>query len=137
LGTSSSSFASGVNNSDQVVGQSAGHAFVWEDGVMTDSMPLPGRTGSGALGIDEIGPVVGWSTANGANGQHAVFWKRNRGVRDLGTLGGLTSRAYAIKLYRDSDSAAYAINESGLIVGRGQRRSSPPVVFSAVLWTPK
>ena len=104
LGLGVGSAANGVNESGQVVGRSADHAFVWEDGAITDLVPLPGGTGSEALGINEIGLVVGWSTTNGANGQHAVFWRRNGGVRDLGTLGGPTSRAYAQRAQADRGS---------------------------------
>ena len=74
--------------------------------------------------LEACGQVVGQSeTASGKS--HAFVWE-NGVMPDIG------------KLYGDGDSAAYSINESGLIVGRGQ--ALPPgflVVFHALLWTPK
>src|SRR5205823_193985 len=68
---------------------------------------------SWAHGIDDEGTVVGWSeTASGE--RHALLWEDDQ-MRDLGTLGGKESRAYAI-------------NPAGQIVGyaddaEGRRRA--------------
>jgi probable HAF family extracellular repeat protein len=209
LGTSSS-IAYGINESDQIVGQRASRAFRWEEGVPVDLAPLPGGTTSAAAAINETAFAAGWSSTNGSEIPHAVMWKRSRVVRDLGTLGGLTSRAYAIngrkqivgvadtasgqqhaflwqngvmidlgtlggassvafginacgqivgqsetatpgqfhafiwqngvmtdigKLYKDGNSAAQSINESGQIVGQAQR--VPTMLQVIVLWAPK
>lgn len=81
------------------------HAFLWQNGVMTDLGILPGATRSGAGDINDTGQIVGGSsgTVNNTNWSHAVLWQ-NGIMTDLGTLGG------------DSGSAS-AINNSGQIVG--------------------
>ena len=58
--------AYGLNDAGQVVGQTSSHAFVWQDGVVTDF----GALGGGAyiaLGINNSGQIVGSSvTAAGS-----------------------------------------------------------------------
>src|SRR3989442_10079197 len=86
--------AYGVNDVGQVVGGTstvsvAGHAFLWQDGAMTDLGTL-GGIGSAALDINDLGQVVGGSgTASGGN--HAVLWQ-NGAMPDLGTPPGVTPR---------------------------------------------
>ena len=65
-GTGSSGFA--VNNSGQVVGQSAAdelsaqlHAFLWQGGVMTDLQTLAPNAHSTATAINSVGQVTGVS----------------------------------------------------------------------------
>ena len=62
------SFATGVNNHDEVVGYSPvpgatdGHAFLWSNGTMIDLTPdlTPGAYDqSGANGIDDAGEIIG------------------------------------------------------------------------------
>jgi probable HAF family extracellular repeat protein len=72
LGGNSSS-ASGINDRGQIVGFSTTasgdfHAFLYENGVMTDLGTLPGSNFSVANGINNRGDVVG------ASGGHAVLW---------------------------------------------------------------
>jgi probable HAF family extracellular repeat protein len=81
LGTlgGSSSWATAINPSGQVVGQSETargdeHAFFWEKGVMTDLGTLGGDR-SLAFGINPAGQVVGFSTT--ASGEErATLWTR-------------------------------------------------------------
>jgi len=53
-----------ISNRGQVVGESAGHAFLWQDGVMYDlnDLAVDGSewTLNGAHAINEHGQVVGW-----------------------------------------------------------------------------
>ena len=90
-----SSFAYGINNLGQVVGQGETaegpyRAFIWQDGVMQKLGTLGGGE-SKAVAINDEGVVVGDSaTAGGA--VHA-FMYRNGKMRDLGTLGGTQSLA--------------------------------------------
>ena len=71
--------ASGINDRGQVVGQSFDldsgepHAFLWENGKMTDLGTLPGGSLSEALGINNRGQVVGWSIT-ASRVPHAVLW---------------------------------------------------------------
>ena len=102
--------ATGVNTSDQVVGQFNGgsrrqafsRAFLWQNGQFTDIGTLGGRSAS-ATGINSTSQIVGSSlTASGQN--HAFIWQ-NGTMTDLGTLAG------------GSFSNAAAINDAGTIVG--------------------
>jgi probable HAF family extracellular repeat protein len=119
------SYAYGINDSGQVVGESTTgdgyrHAFLWEDGMMTDIGVLgvqpKGLEISGATSISNLGEVVGYSWYNGPSGEweHAFVWESSQ-MRDLGTLGGI-------------NSCATAINNRGQIVGystksNGDRRA--------------
>ena len=115
-GLSGSPFAnvSGINNSGQVVGTSANHAFLWENGAMTDLGTLGGSL-STANAINDMGQIVGDSTL--ASGErHAFLW--DRGVmKDLGAPG--------------ESSSAHGINNHGDIVGAVSGKN---VRGGAVLW---
>jgi probable HAF family extracellular repeat protein len=102
----------GINSKGMIVGQAVVdslhyHAFLYQDGTMTDLAALAGldpRANSAAYGINEAGQAVGFAFFG--NGQeHAFFWDATNGVQDLGTFGG-------------SISFAYGINSSGQVVGR-------------------
>jgi len=104
LGTlgGSFSYAAGINDSGQVVGQMGGHATIWNGTTPTDLGTLGGLT-SYAVAINDVGQVVGGSaTFNGAG--HATIWNGTTPT-DLGTLPG------------GHDSVAYAINNLGQVVG--------------------
>ena len=69
LNSGNSSEANGINDRDQVVGRAVVqvngiyHAFLWQDGRMTDLGTLDGPTGnSGAAAINDLGQIVGYST---------------------------------------------------------------------------
>lgn len=106
LGASVSS-AYAINNAGQVVGsRSIGRSYfgatLW-DGTTVYDLDNLGGTDSLALDINNASEIVGHSeTANGR--QHATRWNGTTAT-DLGTLSGT------------SDSTAYAINDTGLVVG--------------------
>ena len=114
LGTLGGKFscAYSLNDLGQVVGVSETlndqcHAFLWEGGVMNDLGGLDDNF-SLAHGINESGQVVGMiiKSAYGDAGTDKAFlwtrtdkaflWTRSGGMTDLGTLGGIQSRASAI-----------------------------------------
>lgn len=92
-----------INDRGQVVGESATadgevHAFLWDDGEMTDLGTLGGVAArSEAVDVNEHGDAVGWSSFYGPEGRevHAVLW-RDGEIVDLGSLGGAVSQAHAI-----------------------------------------
>jgi probable HAF family extracellular repeat protein len=87
-----------------------GHAFRWQDGVLTDLGALPGVNNSGANAINDRGWIAGFSTngetdpVNGFPAGHAVLWKDGP-IKDLGTLG------------TGIESAGNYINNAGDVVG--------------------
>jgi probable HAF family extracellular repeat protein len=150
-----SASAFGINNRGQVVGADNlsdrlggdpgfAHAFLWQNGSMTDLGTL-GGTGSVATAINDSGQVVGYSTT--ADGQTDAFLYAGGAMTDLGAgiawginslgqvVGSATPQGGGALLYSGgvaidlntlipSDSGwhlleAHAINDSGQIVGYG------------------
>ena len=100
-----------INNAGQVVGLShigdsfsPWHAFIWENGVMTDLGTLGVNYKSEARGINNLGQVVGKS------GKHAFLWE-NGVMIDLHTV--------CLGISDWDTTTASAINDNGVIVGYG------------------
>ena len=99
--------AEGINNRGQIVGSIENesgerNAFLVWRGRLEDLGRLPGSGFSVAEDINNRGDVVGWSASGCCVTQRATLWRGGE-VRDLGTL--------------QFESAAFAINERGTIVG--------------------
>jgi len=113
-----------ANDGDEIVGSARrgggrGHrGFLLKSGPLQQIGGLPGSDYSAALGINDLGQVVG--LANTATGMRAFRSRRTTGIVALGTLPG------------DSGSVALAINHPGRAVGY----SSGPTGVRAVVWTP-
>ena len=118
LGTlgGTSSGARGINASGQVVGwaeltgNTAQHAFPWQNGRMTDLGTLSG-TYSTAYGINKSAQVVGSADLTGNTATHAFVWQQKGGMTDLNT-----------ELPAGSGwvlTTASGINDGGQIVGSG------------------
>ena len=103
LGTFGPRWTSGsavaINERGQVVGTNGTargkqHAFLWQNGKMTDLGTLGGRD-SGASAINAHGQVVGTSLTSAPQHVHAFLWENGK-MKDLGTLGGKSSRPRAL-----------------------------------------
>jgi probable HAF family extracellular repeat protein len=95
-------------------------AMRWSEGQATMLPLLPGGDHSVARAINPDGLIVGQSSRSLSSGDkvgHAVLWK-NGVARDLGTLGG-------------RESQAFAVNQSGNIVGSSQDANGEQHAF---LW---
>jgi probable HAF family extracellular repeat protein len=147
LGTlgGSCSFAYGINNKGQVVGQadtglpdpsgrwsSQVHACLWNGGAISGLATLGGNR-SCAYGINDVGQIVGDSAIPGAcdaSGWRAFLWQ-NGSVANLGTP------SYP---WGDQGSHACAINNAGVVAGYGVGGSwgawmNCPQVWSNGQWT--
>jgi len=105
----SSNYSAGIaiNASAQVAGDSGGDGFFY-DNKMRDMGSL--GNGGFALALNDAGVAVGWSyTALGQ--QHGFSWAKATGIRDLGTLGGASSKAVKI------NPLGRAVGESSLADG--------------------
>ena len=123
--------ASDINTAGHVVGESYDFAnplgraaFLWTAGQGMQRLGTLGGTFAVARAINDAGRVVGEST--NASGEHRAFlWSAATGMRDLGTLG------------TGAQSAAFAINEAGEVVGWSDTQGDVPSEYNqhAFLWS--
>jgi probable HAF family extracellular repeat protein len=91
---------------------SGSHATIWNGTTPTALGTLPGWQDSLAVGINDLGQVVGYSRGNGST--KATIWDGTTPI-DLSTLLGRTGAGWTL-------SQATAINSLGQIVGWGFNR---------------
>ena len=106
-----------ANDAGEIVGTVGQRGFLLNGGGLQEIAGLPGSDQSAALGINNLGQVVG--SANIATGMRAFRSRGTTGIVALGTLPG------------DNGSVALAINDPGKAVGY----SSGPTGVRAVVWT--
>jgi probable HAF family extracellular repeat protein len=112
-----------INDRGQVIGQmhpsvgGTGQAFFFD--LTTEEFVALELLEPGAFvfasALNDAGEIVGWATPPSRNGLHAVLWDGGP-VRDLGTLGG-------------DSSFAYAITMDGVITGGSSTRSGAEHAF--------
>ena len=99
---------------------------------ISDLGVLKGDNESSGFWINNLGDVVGCSDTQTVEaypctglvaGQHAFYWSRAHGMKDLGTLSGGTV------------SGATGINDSDMIVGYSNIKGQPATNFVAFQWT--
>jgi len=117
------SAASGTNNSGAAVGLSytsayMQHAFLWtQGGGMQDLTPdLTSNGGATAVAINSSNQVTGYYVPNGSSNTQGFIWTQAGGLQSLGSAGTL----------------AYAINDSGTVVGQSPDANGNRHAFS---WT--
>jgi probable HAF family extracellular repeat protein len=118
LPVGSSPLVRAANDAGEIVGTVGQRGFLLNGGGLREIAGLPGSDHSAALGINNLGHVVG--SANVATGLRAFRSHRTTGIVALGTLPG------------DNGSVALAINNPGKAAGY----SSGPTGVRAVVWTP-
>jgi len=118
------SAANGINNAGNAVGLSytaanTQHAFLWTPaGGMTDLTPdLTSIGGATAVAINSSDQVAGYYYPNGSSNTLGFLWTQAGGLQNLGPVGTL----------------AFAVNDSGTVVGRSPIASGYLHAFS---WTP-
>jgi probable HAF family extracellular repeat protein len=117
-----------LNDFGQVAGVSGAsaterHAFFWQNGVMLNLGTLGGLN-SEAYDINSLGQVVGLAWLPDTS--HAYVWDAVNGMRDLGTLPECGPA--------DCQSAAWAINDFGLIAGTVYIPGPVGMESRTVLW---
>jgi probable HAF family extracellular repeat protein len=117
------SAAKGINNSMAVVGLSytaanTQHAFLWtQGGGMQDLTPdLTSMGGGTAMAINSSNQVAGYYVPNGSSNTLGFIWTEAGGLQSLGLAGTL----------------AYAVNDSGTVVGQSPDANGNRHAFS---WT--
>jgi len=112
-----SSYATGINEMDQVIGtletvdgDVTEHAFFWDSANGMIELNTPDGVESRACAINNAGQVVGYIFMP-AYDSHSFFWDRTNGIIDLGTFGG-------------KRGGATAINDAGQVVGWAETASN-------------
>jgi probable HAF family extracellular repeat protein len=101
------------------------HAYIWDEGVVTDLGDLPGGNDySQAHGMNDLGQVVG--NSSGSAGQSAFIWQNDTGMLKLDDMLDGTGMGWHL-------TEAFSINEYSMIVGEG---TNPGGFTHAFLLTP-
>lgn len=126
-GALNGSLANDINNVGQIVGVDHERAVLWWQGAKVELGSLSGDSNSNALGINDLGQVVGYSQtfASSSDGIRAVLWQ-NETVLDLNTLASVQASGWTLR-------SATQINDKGQIIGLGV---SPSGFYQSYLLSP-
>lgn len=113
----------GINNLGATAGSKNGTPTMWDSAGPHAISTLIGDPEGCALGINDIGTVVGYCDAYPAAPHHAFVWTVADGTKALPGLGG-------------TETYAYGINQSGMIVGSASVGTGLSPSPRAVIWTP-
>lgn len=144
------SIANGINDLGQVTGAAGpptgvcgvSHAYLTQPNAgltaASDLGALYVCGNSDGYGVNNLGQVVGYSNAllgtpliGFIRVQRAMFWSSNTGMVNLGVLG--STAAYPT--FFGNASTAYAINDSGQIVGQSSFNNMPGEFFTHAFLT--
>jgi probable HAF family extracellular repeat protein len=143
-GGSGNTRAYAINSLGQIVGASVvasplHHAFLWQDGVMTDLGVLSDTDSSLAEGINDSGVVVGSSYEDGGIlTSHRLFiWDSINGMRDANNLLDSSSAGWTLYGCRDINNlgqiAGWGTNPDGQI--RGLLLTPVPEPSTLIIWS--
>jgi uncharacterized membrane protein len=123
--------AFGINDAGQVVGGLAGHATIYCNGTFLDLGTVPGLDGSCANAINNKGQVVGSVSSSVTDEGHMMLWDSVHGMRSIDdpTQFTLCYPDGSLAVGWDLNAVAYAINDSGQIVGLGYNPAGQPRIF--------
>src|SRR5215208_6925166 len=107
----SDSYAYGINDRGQVVGESSGRAFLWQDGRMISLGALGDGNKGSARAINNNGQIVGTSTFSSTSLATHAF------VFAVDATGNVISRTDLGTLPGHIGSIAHAINDMGRVAG--------------------
>lgn len=126
-GAINGSLANDINNVGQIVGVDHERAVLWWQGTKVELGSLNGDSRSNALGINDLGQIVGYSQtfAGSSDGNRAVLWQ-NGTVLDLNTLASVQASGWTLR-------SATQINDKGQIIGHGV---SPSGFYQSYLLSP-
>jgi len=141
------SAANDINNTNQIIGKSLVttsygsyyHATMWYNGTETD-LDTGNNYGSEAVGINNLGSVVGWYRTGVGKQYNAFVWDSTHGRQGLGTLGeGRYSNARAIndagQIVGVSDIDYYGDEYRGFIYEAGQMKNLQDLILADTGWT--
>jgi probable HAF family extracellular repeat protein len=96
------SFATGINNQGEIIGDSGSSSFLYRNGSLLRIEPLPGDDSSSVFSMNDLGMAVGSSAKIGYSTETRPFVYSRGEIRPISGI---------------DDGIAYGINKSGQIVG--------------------
>jgi probable HAF family extracellular repeat protein len=113
-------------------------AFLWTQASgMQDLGVLPGGNSSRALGINDMGAVVGTSTSS--SGDRAFIWTKQAGMRDLNSAAPMSLGVVFVEAHAINNTGQILVMGSAMHEAHGGGEAAPqcaPAPASSFLLTP-